>query len=99
MDGYYVKAVKKKKSKTDVNIKKCFNILERIISKKGYLTTVRTTNLSNESFETLKIIENCANCKYNPYITIFRVFRFSWLSRNKGHLQSDLSFFAKEDKS
>ena len=35
-----------------------------LISKGGI--NVRTTNLSNELFETLKIIENCTSCnKYN----------------------------------
>jgi len=36
------------------------------LTNKGYLTTVRTTNLSKELLETLKLIENCAGCKdYN----------------------------------
>ena len=47
----------------DKLINKLFDILNEINNKEGYLTTVRTTNLSNELLETLKIIENCTGCK------------------------------------
>src|SRR2546429_8887534 len=45
--------------------KKLFNILNEINNKEGYLTTIRTTNLSNELLETLKITEGCISCKDN----------------------------------
>src|SRR5436305_3645595 len=48
-------------------LNKLFNVLNEINNKEGYLTTVRTTNLSNELFETLKIIENCTSRKYNEF--------------------------------
>src|SRR6266511_557481 len=44
-------------------VNKLFEILNEINSKEGYLTTVRSTNLSNELLETLKILENCISCK------------------------------------
>src|SRR4051794_32936279 len=53
------------KYKIDELINKYFNSLNEIDDKEGYLTTVRTTNLSNELLETLKIIENCTSCKDN----------------------------------
>src|SRR2546430_17386749 len=50
------------KYKIDELINKLFDSLNEII-KKGY--DLRTTNLSNELLETLKILENCASCKGN----------------------------------
>src|SRR6266511_3652883 len=45
---------------------KLFNILNKINNQESYLTTVgRTTNLSNELLETLKIIKYCTSCKGN----------------------------------
>ena len=51
------------KYKIDELINKYFDILNEINNKESYLTTIKTTNLSNELFETLKIIENCTSCK------------------------------------
>ena len=48
----------------DKLINKLFNILDKI-NDKGYDLITRTTNLSNELLETLKIIENCTGCKDN----------------------------------
>src|SRR5437763_10456475 len=49
---------------SDELINKLFDSLNEIIKhKKDYLT--RTTYLSNKLLETLKIIENCINCKDN----------------------------------
>jgi len=57
---------------TDKSISKLFNILNELVGK-GYL---RITNLSNESLETLAVIENCINCKDNINIekNYFRYF-------------------------
>ena len=45
-------------------INNLFNSLNRLINKDNI--SVRITNLSNESLETLKLIENCTSCKkYN----------------------------------
>ena len=54
------------KYKIDELINRLFGILNEINNKKGYQMTVSTTYLSNELFETLKILENCTSCKkYN----------------------------------
>ena len=45
-----------------MDFEKLINILNEINSKEGHLM-VRSTNLSNGLLETLKIIENCTNCK------------------------------------
>src|SRR5207244_1178802 len=50
-----------RKLKLDKLINKSFNILNELTNKEGGL--VRTTNLSNGLLETLKIIENCTDCK------------------------------------
>jgi hypothetical protein len=42
-------------------IKKLLDSLNELISKGDI--NVRTTNLSNELFETLKMIKNCTSCK------------------------------------
>src|SRR5437660_1128905 len=55
------------KYKIDKLINKLFNILNKIINEEGHLTTVRTTNLSNDLSETLKLIENCASCSLGKY--------------------------------
>src|SRR5256885_15426687 len=47
------------------SMKKLLDLLKETNDKEGYLTTVRTTNLLNELFETLKILEKCASCKDN----------------------------------
>src|SRR5437773_10451698 len=47
-------------------INEYFNILNQISNKEGCLTIVKSTNLSNELLETLKVIENCTSCKDNP---------------------------------
>ena len=52
------------KYKIDELINKSFDSLNVIIGK-DYLITVRTINLSNELLETLRIVENCTNCKDN----------------------------------
>ena len=44
---------------------KLFNILNEIIDKEGYLTTVRTTDLSKKLLETLEIINGCDSCENN----------------------------------
>src|SRR5947208_15532135 len=47
-----------------MNFDKLLNkYLNELINNKGY--NLRTTNLSNELLETLKIIEKCSSCKYN----------------------------------
>jgi len=47
----------------DKFINKSFNMLNGLIDKNDL--TVRVTNLLNEFLETLKIMENCINCKDN----------------------------------
>ena len=44
-----------------INKNKLFKSLNELINKSD--VNVRTTNLSNELLETLKIIENCTSCK------------------------------------
>src|SRR5436305_5284334 len=53
------------KCKIDELIDKLLDLLNEIINKEGYLKIVRITKFSNESLETLKIIENCTGCKDN----------------------------------
>ena len=48
------------KCKIDELIDKLFDSLNEIINKDYNL---RTTNLTNKLFETLKIVENCTSCK------------------------------------
>src|SRR5437764_15124235 len=56
--------IRKKKKDVDKLINKLFDILNKISDKECcYLITVRTTNLSDELLETLKIIKGCINCK------------------------------------
>ncbi len=59
------------KYEIDELIDKLLDSLNEINNKEDCLTTVRTTNLSNELFETSKILKNCISCKdnlgkYNP---------------------------------
>jgi len=55
------------KYKIDELINRLFGILNEINNKKGYQMTVSTTYLSNELFETLKILENCSSCNLGKY--------------------------------
>ncbi len=65
----------------DKFINKSFNILNEI-NNKGYLTTIRSTKLSNELFETLKIIENYTDCKDNTGKFNLDKFRCLLLTKN-----------------
>src|SRR2546423_15173423 len=56
------------KYKIDELMDKLFDLLNEINNKEGYVTTVMSTNLTNELFETLKILENCTSCKGNTRI-------------------------------
>src|SRR4051812_13145684 len=51
---------KKKNFKKKIAINKLFDSLNEFIKAD---VNVRTTNLSNELFETFKLIENCTSCK------------------------------------
>ena len=50
------------KYKIDELIDRLFDSLNEINNKEG-LTIAKTTNISNELLETLKIIKNCTSCK------------------------------------
>src|SRR6266498_3727762 len=56
--------VLQEKMGVDKLINQSFNILNEMINKESGLT-VRSVNLSNESLETLKLVENCISCKDN----------------------------------
>src|SRR6185369_10254966 len=60
LDVEIIDGLNAKIDKLDAEIEFSFNLLNGLINKSNL--TIRQTSLSNELFETLRVIENCASC-------------------------------------
>ena len=83
--------------KIDELIDKLFDLLNEIDNKESYLKTVETANLSNELFETLKIIENCSSCIDNRGNYNFNFDRFHKLTNKIENLLAELEREEKKE--